>query len=58
MGLKINDDPIGEVNKFEKEIDNIVYHIYEFTYDEILIVDPETPIKKEEHDYYVINIED
>lgn len=58
MGLKINDDPIGEVNKFEKEIDNIVYHIYEFTYDEILIVDPETPITKEEYDYYVINIED
>lgn len=58
MGLKINDDPIGEVNKFEKEIDNIVYHIYELTYDEILIVDPETPITKEEYGGYVINIED
>lgn len=42
----------------EKEIDNIVYHIYELTYDEILIVDPGTPITKEEYDNFIINNEE
>jgi hypothetical protein len=33
----------------EQQIDLIVYHLYDLTYDEVLIVDPETPITKEEY---------
>ena len=31
----------------EQQIDLIVYHLYGLTYDEVLIVDPETPITRE-----------
>ena len=31
------------------EIDSYFYHLYGLTYDEVLIVDPETPITREEY---------
>ena len=34
--------------KLEQQIDLLVYHLYGLTYDEVLIVDPETPITREE----------
>ena len=33
----------------EQRIDLLVYHLYDMTYDEVLIVDPETPITREEY---------
>ena len=36
----------------EQQIDHIVYHLYGLTYDEVLIVDPETPITREEYETY------
>lgn len=33
----------------ESEIDLMVYHLYGLTYDEVLIVDPQTPITREEY---------
>ena len=33
-------------------IDFLVYHLYGLTYDEVLIVDPETPISREEYEAY------
>ena len=33
----------------ESEIDLIAYHLYGLTYDEVLIVDPETPITRDEY---------
>ena len=33
----------------EQEIDRLVYHLYGITYDEVLIVDPETPITEKEY---------
>ena len=37
-------------NKFKlKDVDLLVYHLYGLTYDEVLIVDPETPITREEY---------
>ena len=56
---KYKDSIVSIVNKIlenegdqilEQEIDNIVYHIYGLTYDEVLIVDPETPITREEYE--------
>ena len=35
---------------YEKEIDIIVYRLYGLTYDEVLIVDPQTPITREEYE--------
>lgn len=34
----------------ELKIDIFIYHLYNLTYDEILIVDPETPITREEYE--------
>ena len=34
----------------EQQIDLFVYHLYNLTYDEVLIVDPETPITREEYE--------
>ena len=33
----------------EQEIDSLVYHLYGLTYDEVMIVDPKTPITKDEY---------
>lgn len=36
--------------ELENCIDNIVFHIYGLTYDEVLIVDPQTPITREQYE--------
>ena len=38
------------IAKIEQEIDLLVYHLYSLTYDDILIVDPDTSISKEEYE--------
>ena len=35
---------------WQNEIDNIVYHLYGLTYDEVLIVDPNPPFTREEYE--------
>ena len=40
---------------FEKQIDLLVYHLYGLSYDEVLIVDPDTPITREEYERYNIS---
>ena len=42
--------PQKKTQTIEDEIDLIVYHLYGLTYDEVLIVDPETPITREEYE--------
>ena len=37
------------------EIDHIVYHLYDLTYDEVLIVDPNTPITRKEYDNFKLD---
>ena len=41
-----------DIDKTEQEIDLLVYHLYSLTYDDVLIVDPETSISKEEYEQY------
>lgn len=36
----------------ESEIDLMVYHLYGLTYDEVLIVDPQIPITREQYELY------
>lgn len=38
------------VSTYVSQIDSIIYKLYELTYDEILIVDPQTPIIREEYE--------
>jgi adenine-specific DNA-methyltransferase len=44
-GLK--GDPLADITADKNEIDNLVYHLYNLTYEEVLSIDPETPITKE-----------
>ena len=47
--------PCADTILLEQEIDNLVYHLYNLTYDEILIIDPETPITQSEYDNFKLN---
>ena len=56
IGSKMLMDSISEVASNisssgvdEKGLDLLVYHLYGLTYDEVLIVDPDTPIMREEY---------
>jgi hypothetical protein len=40
----------ADISLLEQQIDHLVYHLYGLTYDEVLIVDPETPITREEYE--------
>lgn len=42
----------ASIQDLENQIDNIVYHLYNLTYDEVLIVDPQTPISCDEYDSF------
>ena len=48
--LEVN--PLAETSALENQIDFLVYHLYGLTYDEVLIVDPDTPISREEYEAY------
>ena len=49
-----NKDKQADTTALENQIDFLVYHLYGLTYDEVLIVDPETPISREEYEAYNI----
>lgn len=38
-----------EQSKVEQAIDLLVYHLYDLTYDEVLVIDPDTPFTREEY---------
>lgn len=43
-------NPCVDTTNLESEIDRLVYQLYGLTYDEVLVVDPETPITREEYE--------
>lgn len=45
-----NADISANTIKEEQAIDRLVYKLYGLTYDEVLTVDPETSIKREEYE--------
>ena len=47
-----NKDKQADTTALENQIDFLVYHLYGLTYDEVLIVDPGTPISREEYEAY------
>lgn len=48
-------DNSADVSSLENEIDKFVYRLYDLVYEEILIIDPNTPIAKEEYENYKID---
>lgn len=44
-----------DVTDIENRIDKMVYHLYGLTYDEVLIVDPDTPIRREDYESFKID---
>lgn len=42
----------SDTSVLESEIDHLVYHLYDLTYDEVLIIDPETPITREQYESF------
>ena len=44
------DNVYVDIRSLEQQIDLLVYRIYGLTYDEVLIVDPQTPIAREEYE--------
>jgi hypothetical protein len=49
------DNPLANTSLIEYEIDIIVYHLYDITYDEILAIDPETTITRDEYENYKLD---
>ena len=47
---------VEQITQTDSEIDKRVFKLYGLTYDEILIVDPETPIAREEYELHNQNI--
>ena len=45
-----HDNPNADTSLEEHQIDLLVYHLYGLTYDEVLIVDPQTPITREQYE--------
>ena len=45
-----NNDSNADTTSLEQEIDLIVYKLYGLTYEEVKVVDPETPITEEEYE--------
>lgn len=43
-------NPKSDTSEIENQIDLLVYKLYNLIYDEVLIVDPETPITREEYE--------
>ena len=43
-------DFTADTQKIENNIDLLVYQLYGLTYDEVLVIDPETPITREEYE--------
>ena len=50
MMQKRNENHSANISTEESAVDFLVYHLYGLTYDEVLIVDPETPITREEYE--------
>lgn len=45
----------SDTNSYEHNIDVLVYKLYNLSFNEVKIVDPETPITKEEYNNPTIN---
>jgi hypothetical protein len=49
-------DSQSDVSSLEQQIDNLVYHLYELTYEEVKVIDPEIELKISEAEYRAITL--
>ena len=54
---KILDLKVDSISEFITSLDCLVYHLYKLSYEEVIIVDPQTTINKEEYNNFKLNIE-
>ena len=47
--MQKKDNPFRDTSSQEQQIDRLVYHLYNLTYDEVLIIDPTPPFSREEY---------
>jgi len=43
------DDPNADTSELEKQIDHLVYKLYQLTYNEVKIIDPEFALTEQEY---------
>jgi hypothetical protein len=43
-------DPNADTSELEREIDHLVYKLYQLTYDEVKIIDPEFTMTEQEYE--------
>ena len=43
------DDPTADTSELEKQIDHLVYKLYQLTYNEVKIIDPEFALTEQEY---------
>lgn len=59
--IALNGENMQEINRLCSQIDMLVYQLYHLKYDDVLIVDPQTPITREEyeknHDIWILQQE-
>lgn len=48
--VKKKSNPQADTSSEEQQIDHLVYHLYGLSYDEVLIIDPSTPITKDDYE--------
>ena len=51
--MKLKRDKV-DTSSLENKIDFLVYHLYDLTYDEVLVVDPNPPFTREEYEAYQV----
>ena len=50
------ENPQADTSSLENKIDFLVYHLYDLTYDEVLVVDPNPPFTREEYEAYKVEL--
>jgi hypothetical protein len=49
MALKA-DDPQADTAALERQIDNLVYRLYNLTWDEVKVIEPDFPVGRAEYE--------
>jgi methylase of polypeptide subunit release factors len=48
--LAVKTNPQADISMLERQIDNLVYRLYNLTYDEVKVIEPNFPLGKEEYE--------
>ena len=51
---KLEESPSIDIMSIKKTLDIIIYHLYNLTYQEVLVIEPKISISKEEYENFKI----